>query len=141
VGINRPTETSRQGSLHFYRYDGVQAEDQITISLFDQELLYRQHSDIEVYYQKVTMTTTVEGPPEIVKQLPKPVYPMFLINWDEHVEKQRTSQHTVTVEEELITKVMNNEPITIRELLLEPLKQPLRLESGNRFIEGQLKYL
>jgi hypothetical protein len=141
VRIKRPNETSVQGSLHFYRYDNVHDGDQINISFSDPGLIFSQSSNIFIGSLSVRIHTGVHASEEVRKELPDPVYPMFLINWDEHVEKQRTSQRPVTVEEELITKVMNNEPITVTELLLEPAKQPLRLESGNRFIEGQLKYL
>ncbi len=130
-----------QGSLHFYRYDNVQADDQVQISLWDNGLVFSQYTSISVNHLKVTINSKVSGPKEIIKELPKPVYPVFLIDWDKHIQEQQKQGHPVTVEEELITSVMENKKITVKELLLQPARQPLILEKGKQFIEGELKYL
>jgi len=137
VNVIRPTETSKQGSLHFYRYDNVFAGHQIGISLRDAGLIFSQSTYVTISNFIVTVQTRVRATEDVLMELPEVVYPMFLINWDEHIQQQ---SRPVTVEEELITKVMNNEPITIKELLLEPPKQPLALERGKHFIEGELRY-
>lgn len=139
VNMN-PNETSVQGSLHFYRYDGVQANDQIYIGFIDRGLVFSQATYISIGHLEVRARSDVGGPEEVVRQLPKPVYPVTVLNWDKRMRSQKSKSERVRVEEELITSVMNNQPIAIKELLLKPASQP-QLQSGLHFIEGELKYL
>jgi len=141
VRVIHPTETKASGSLHFYRYDNVHAGDQIRIDLYDRGLVFNQSTYVVITQFSVSMVSEVNAEEEVKRQLPKVVYPMFLVNWDEHIEKQQQEGCAVRVEEELITNVMNNQQVTVKELLLQPPDQsrPL-LEPSLHFLEGELRH-
>jgi hypothetical protein len=138
-----PTQQQTIGTLLFYRYDNVEPGDVMRIILRDTGLIFYQKTSIHIRQDKVELfdnTYTFRQNPAI-KTLPKKLYNIFLMNWDEHVEKLHDENKEFSVEEEIIQDVMNAKPITITELVLEPARQVPALESRQRFIEGTLKHL
>lgn len=69
------------------------------------------------------------------------LYDVVLVNWDDYLKEQSGELGEVRIEEELISKTMKAEQITITDLLLEPVGQPLSIEGSKHFIEGELRYL
>jgi hypothetical protein len=134
-----PTEHRQSGTIEFYRFDNVEPGDYMEMRLSDPELLFWQFTKVNIAQTKIALYHTINKTNPYLSEAPPLLYDIFLINWDEHM--QQNSHRSPTVEEELIHKTMNGEPITIKELLLQPAEQPLALENGKHFIEGELKYL
>ncbi len=148
-----PTQHQFNGEIEFYRFDNVEPGDVIYMLLEDGDLIYYQYSIVKITQHNVVLKSPVLhysqslnnddlddfNDESFENHFSSRMYDMFLINWDEHLKQN--DNRDIRVEEDLIIKTMNAEPITIKELLLQSSEQPLELESGKHFIEGQLKYL
>lgn len=138
----QPKERSVKGNLNFYRYDTVEPGDQIHITFRDDGLIFLQETDItigqaETWINSKCLACVLSN---LRLEVPPPMYQVFLINWDQHIDQRQEQGRPPTVEEELISKVMRNEKITVAELLLEPPAQPLAIQDSHKFIEGTLRY-
>jgi hypothetical protein len=138
-----PSEHSKSGSLVFYRYDNVEPGDQIQLRLIDSELLYSQRTKVDIKLKNVSSHSVFYRTKDTYKSTLgyEQIYEIDLVNWDKYIQQRQSTQQSFRIEEDLIQKTMNAEPITVTELLLTPVSRLPVIEGSQRFIEGELRYV
>ena len=140
-----PSEHRKEGRLELFRYDNVEPGDLLTIRMRDSDLLFMQITKLYALLEDEKMTPYSQCYPirnnADLGNPPSNIYNVRLVNWNDHISERQEAERETTIEEELIQQTMNAEPITIKELLLEPAGQVPQLEDGTQFIEGNLRYL
>jgi hypothetical protein len=156
-------EHRKDGRLELYRYDNVEPDDIINLTLRDAELLKYQCSRVIIGWEDVSLSNYWRNPKldrvwsnhvveskrdykamhgiyddrsytELERQqyfdtinngrdkephmTDETLYEVMLISWDQYMQEKTDEMR---MEEELIEHTMKTHPITIKELLLEPL--------------------
>jgi hypothetical protein len=158
------SEHRKDGRLELYRYDNVEPNDWIELTLRDSELLKYQWAKLSINWKTVSLRNYWRNPKKDEdwnnyiqarrqqsftqqdrqnyfreeKMTNEMLYEVTLLDWDEYMQSKTDGMR---VEEELIRQTMQAEKISITDLLLEPTAQPISIEGSKHFIEGQLKYL